>query len=94
MPTLEIPHSMTIGCLLCLIIQSSRCVLRYLERDSRVIQNLKSARDVTFIAFTVCPSFADAYNETMLKKHGTNKTIYKAGKDLQQNEIGKPFPEI
>ena len=70
----------TIACILCLIVQGSRCVVRYLRKDSRVIQNLMSAREVTFVAFTVCPSFADAYNETMLNKIGTNKEKYKAGK--------------
>ena len=68
------------ACIVCLIIQGSRCVERYLEKDSRVIQNLRATRDVTFIAFTVCPSFADAYNETMLEIHGTNKDVYKGGR--------------
>ena len=67
------------ACLLCLIIQGSRCVERYLEKDSRIIQNLRASKDVTFIAFTVCPSFDDAYNGTMLEVHGTNKDIYKRG---------------
>ena len=71
--------SINSACLLCLIIQGSRCVERYLEKDSRIIQNLRASKDVTFIAFTVCPSFDDAYNGTMLEVHGTNKDIYKRG---------------
>ena len=67
------------ACLLCLIIQGSRCIERYLEKDSRIIQNLRASKDVTFIAFTICPSFDDAYNGTMLEVHGTNKDIYKRG---------------
>ena len=68
-----------LGCLVCLIIQGYKCIDRYLKRDSRVIQNLKASKDVLFIAFTICPSFLDAYNETMLEVHGTNKSNYKGG---------------
>ena len=84
--------SIVSACLLCLIIQGSRCVERYLEKDSRIIQNLRASKDVTFIAFTICPSFDDAYNGTMLEVHGTNKDIYKRGSTKQPPHLSTVFP--
>ena len=84
--------SIVSACLLCLIIQGSRCIERYLEKDSRIIQNLRASKDVTFIAFTICPSFDDAYNGTMLEVHGTNKDIYKRGSTKQPPKLSTIFP--
>ena len=67
-------------CLICLIVQGVQCVEKYLREDTRVIQNVMSSENTTFLAFTVCPSFDDAYKLHVLQSYGTSKDIYKKGR--------------
>ena len=67
-------------CIACLIIQWVKCFNKYLAKDSKVHQSVLPVQNVTFIAFTVCPSYHDSYKVPMLKKYGTSKDNYKKGK--------------
>lgn len=67
-------------CIACLIIQWVKCFDKYLAKDSKVRQSVLPVQNVTFIAFTVCPSYHDSYKVPMLKKYGTSKDNYKKGK--------------
>ena len=67
-------------CIACLIIQWVKCFNKYLAKDSKVRQSVLPVQNVTFIAFTVCPSYHDSYKVPMLKKYGTSKDNYKKGK--------------
>ena len=71
-----------IGCLTCLIFQGVKCIEKYLEKDTRVTQTVIPSNDATFIAFTVCPSYADAYKLQVLQSYGTSKDIYKRGRKV------------
>ena len=50
-----------ISCLICLIVQVVNCIEKYLKKDTRVIQTVMPLKNATFLAFTVCPSYDDAY---------------------------------
>ena len=67
-----------IACIACLIIQGVRCIEKYLAKDSRVRQTVLPTQNMTFIAFTVCPSYHDSYKLEMLKRYGLKKDIYKS----------------
>ena len=69
-----------IGCLVCLIIQGVKCIEKYMKKDTRVIQNIMPLKNATFLAFTVCPSYEDAYKLEVLQSYGTSKDIYKRGR--------------
>ena len=71
-----------IGCLVCLIVQGVQCIEKYLKRDTRVIQNVMPLKYATFLAFTVCPSYDDAYKLQVLQSYGTSKKIYKRGRKI------------
>ena len=51
-------------CLTILIIQVSACISRYRSGDSKVIEKAQSIKKATFLTFTVCPSYKDAYKLT------------------------------
>ena len=70
-----------ICCLTCLIIQVVHCIKKYLKKDTRVIQTVMPSENATFIAFTVCPSFDDAYKLQVLQTYGTSKDNYKRGRN-------------
>ena len=69
-----------ISCLICLIVQVVHCIEKYLKKDTRVIQTVMPSENATFLAFTVCPSFDDAYKLQVLQSYGTNKDNYKRGR--------------
>ena len=71
-----------IGCLVCLIVQGVQCIEKYLKKDTRVIQNVMPLKSATFLAFTVCPSYDDAYKLQVLQSYGTSKDIYKKGRTI------------
>ena len=71
-----------IGCLVCLIVQGVQCIEKYLKKDTRVIQNVMPLKSATFLAFTVCPSYDDAYKLQVLQSYGTSKKIYKKGRTI------------
>ena len=68
-----------ICCLTCLIVQGVKCVEKYLKKETRVIQTVIPLKNATFLAFTVCPAFYDAYKLEVLQSYGTSKEIYKKG---------------
>ena len=67
------------ACIGCLSHQGISCIEKYLSKDTRFIQTLIRSKDITFIAFTVCPSYHDAYKDKVLELYGTNKDAYKKG---------------
>ena len=69
-----------ISCLICLIVQVVNCIEKYLKKDTRVIQTVMPLKNATFLAFTVCPSYDDAYKLEVLQSYGTSKHIYKTGR--------------
>ena len=73
--------SIIISCLICLIVQVVNCIEKYAKRDTRVIQTVMPSENATFIAFTVCPSFDDAYKLQVLRTYGTSKDNYKRGRN-------------
>jgi hypothetical protein len=66
-------------CLICLIVQGVRCIEKYIKKDTRVIQKIMPLKNATFLAFTVCPSFGDAYKLQVLQSYGSSKDMYKGG---------------
>ena len=66
-------------CLICLIVQGVSCFEKFLREDTRVIQTVIPLKNATFLAFTVCPSYHDAYKFQVLQSYGTSKDIYKRG---------------
>lgn len=66
-------------CAMILLIESKFCIQRYLETHSKVIQSFNYAKNLTFIGFTVCPSFQNAYKSQVLELHGISKNDYKNG---------------
>ena len=74
--------SIIISCLICLIVQVVNCIEKYLKKDTRVIQTVMPLKDATFLAFTVCPSYDDAYKLEVLQLYGTSKDIYKKGRTI------------
>ena len=67
-------------CLICLIFQGVQCIEKYLRKDTRVIQTMMPSKNAHFLAFTVCPTFDEAYKSQVLQSYGTSKDIYKRGR--------------
>ena len=67
-------------CLICLIVQGEQCIEKYLRKDTRVIQTLIPSKNAHFLAFTVCPTFDEAYKFHVLQSYGTSQDIYKRGR--------------
>ena len=57
----------TLLCTLGLLIQCNNCVQRWLAKETSTITSVKHSGDATFVAFTLCPSYFDAYNESYLE---------------------------
>ena len=71
-----------ISCLICLIVQVVNCIEKYRKKDTRVIQTVMPLKNSTFLAFTACPSYDDAYKLEVLQSYGTSKDIYKKGRTI------------
>jgi len=52
---------------------------RYLTGDTKAILSVRETGDATFLAFTVCPSYDDAYKEDLLRELGLSRSQYKDG---------------
>ena len=72
--------SIIISCLICLIVQVVNCIEKYAKKDTRVIQTVMPLKNSSFLAFTVCPSYDEAYKLQVLQSYGTSKDIYKKGR--------------
>ena len=81
-----VQYCIMIICIACLIIQGIKCINKYLAKDSKVRQSVLPVQNVTFIAFTVCPSYHDSYKAPMLKKYGASKGNYKKGKGQSRRD--------
>ena len=64
---------------------------RYIKGDTRALITMKNAWDLPFIAFTVCPSYHDAYKADRLAAYGLNKWAYKAGNFTGSNDGANPW---
>ena len=91
--------SIIISCLICLIVQVVNCIEKYAKKDTRVIQTVMPLKNASFLAFTVCPSYDEAYKLQVLQSYGTTKDIYKKGKtivftfySILHFRLSKPFP--
>ena len=62
-----------------LFIQAKTCIERFIESDTKAIITEKRTGDTTFIAFTICPSYGDAYNEKVLEDYGSSVDQYRDG---------------
>ena len=62
-----------------LIFQAVLNIQKYLKYETRTLLTVKNTGDTTFLAFTICPTFHDAYKEDVLARFGTTKDAYKAG---------------
>ena len=74
--------SIIISCLICLIVQVVNCIEKYAKKDTRVIQTVIPLKNASFLAFTVCPSYDDAYKLQVLQSYGTSKDNYKKGRTI------------
>ena len=74
--------SIIISCLICLIVQVVNCIKKYEKKDTRVIQTVMPLKNASFLAFTVCPSYDEAYKLQVLQSYGTSKKIYKRGRPI------------
>lgn len=62
-----------------LIFQGSQCLKRFWDSETKAILSVKPSGEATFLAFTFCPSFKDAYNQKGLVKYGLSVSAYKSG---------------
>ena len=81
-------------CLICLIFQGVQCIEKYMRKDTRVIQTMMPSKNAHFLAFTVCPTFDEAYKFQVLQSYGTSKNIYKRGRIVFKHSSFLPFYTI
>ena len=62
-----------------LFIQAKTCIERFIQSDTKAIISEKLTGDTTFIAFTICPSYGDAYNQNILESYGSSVNQYRGG---------------
>ncbi|TRY78400.1 hypothetical protein TCAL_10416 [Tigriopus californicus] len=62
-----------------LIFQGSQCLKRFWDSETKAILSVKPSGEATFLAFTFCPSFKDAYSQDGLAKYGLTVNSYKSG---------------
>ena len=62
-----------------LFIQAKTCIERFIQSDTKAIISEKRTGDTTFIAFTICPSYGDAYNQNILESYGSSVNQYRSG---------------
>ena len=62
-----------------LFIQAKTCIKRFIQSETKAIISEKRTGDTTFIAFTICPSYADAYNAKVLEGLGSSVDQYRGG---------------
>lgn len=66
-------------CIFSLVLHTLRCVQQYLANETRAVLNVQPTAKFTYLAFTICPSFEDAYKEDMLSKLSSAKDQIRAG---------------
>ena len=76
-----------------LVNEISLCLERFLKVDTKVISSLRSTGEDTFMAFTICPTYHNAYKEKVLQSLGTSMRIYRGG-NFTTNSTGKSPWEI
>ena len=56
--------------------------------------SVKQTGDVSFVAFTVCPSYEDAYNLKKLSFYGTSRKQYRDGNFTTENPFNQSAFQI
>ena len=62
-----------------LFIQGKSCIERYVQANTKAIITEERTGDTTFIAFTICPDYGDAYDENVLHYFGSTVNQYRGG---------------
>ena len=78
-------------CLLTVVTVIGLGISRRMKGETRALISLKNAWDLPFIAFTVCPSYNDAYKGDRLKVHGLTKKSYKEGNFTGNDKGANPW---
>ena len=79
------------ACTICLTVQMKSCIERYAMNKTRIIQSLKASEEVDFLAFTICPSYSDAYKAEKMKELGLDKNGYRHNGNTRSNSTENPW---
>ena len=76
-------------CACALFVQSGRCLVRYLDKATSTILSVRPTGQAPFMAFTLCPDYHMAYNDSELRRRGTTKSKYQRG-DYDTGSLEEP----
>lgn len=68
-----------LACTGTLLFQGSKCLSRYLASDTKAIMSVRPTGETTFLAFTICPTFEEAYVNSSLDSLQIMRRQYKDG---------------
>lgn len=76
---LMIKLAIIVTCTLLLFVQSEKCFKRYFQFDTTATLSVKPTGEATFLAFSICPAFEEAYKNDVLAKYGIRERNYQKG---------------
>ena len=64
-------------CATYLIFQGSKCLDRFLRTETKIVQKNRLSEESTFLGFTICPAYQDAYKVEHFEKKDMHYVIQK-----------------